>query len=385
MSKKTIVVCSGGIDSIGMLWKILTETDDEVLVQHIKIKDIHNYWIHENSAFNNAMAFLKKCMRPFTILPTMEYSGPYNAPHRYVTMLAGALAAYNNDATRVVKGKVNVDYSLPTNPKNVRCKEIYDIILSEKNVLYETPVKNVDKRSWFTLLPSELIEMLVTCRAPLVINDEFVECGVCYSCVRYNEAQKGLDPIPPSQLKIPIPRTTIDTEIRELNGEAVLFFPTLNYDNINYLHYLLENTDKTILYQPLDVPNVEPLISDFVYYDKIIDNFIKSTNRIKKLPIVKFDTKIKLDKKTVELVRFFCAGTAASLYRFHVNEALVTLSDDNALNEQSYKMFNTTKLYPTDYSTNEHIVSTLSNIPTLSKNYINSSALINYIIAISNR
>ena len=69
MVKKTVVLCSGGIDSVGLLWNLLKESDEEILVQHIRHKEFHNFWEYEEDAFKKAMDYLKRAKPTLHINP----------------------------------------------------------------------------------------------------------------------------------------------------------------------------------------------------------------------------------------------------------------------------------------------------------------------------
>ena len=73
MPRKTIVPCSGGLDSVGLIWKLLHDTDEEILVQHVKMDCYHKHWKAEEEAFLKCMDYIKEHCREFEILPTIEY------------------------------------------------------------------------------------------------------------------------------------------------------------------------------------------------------------------------------------------------------------------------------------------------------------------------
>lgn len=94
---------SGGVDSTYLLWKMLTETDDNIHAHHISMRTVaENRWEMEGNATTNIWTELLK-IRPFQIsssvldLDTLPYTGWDSDAQLYI----GARVAAAIEAERV--------------------------------------------------------------------------------------------------------------------------------------------------------------------------------------------------------------------------------------------------------------------------------------------
>lgn len=61
----SIVLLSGGMDSVALLATLLQHTSHKVFALHVEIRDAHNRWQAERTAVDNSLAYLKKYYRSF--------------------------------------------------------------------------------------------------------------------------------------------------------------------------------------------------------------------------------------------------------------------------------------------------------------------------------
>lgn len=351
MIKKTIVPCSGGIDSVGLLWKMLHETDDEIFVQHIRHKGFHDYWQSEEDAYLKILDYMKDNCRGFKMLPTMEFELQGFTHTRTIPSLGGAISAYLNDADRIIIAAIASDIlggNMPdgmSRSKTIASNTISNYIVNNSSIVREQPITSFDKRKWFHTLPADLIEMTVTCKHPTLDGGKWIPCNKCSSCYRYNEAKNGTDPIPPDQIKYDIPRYVIDTELAQLGKKSVtMFVPSLDCNNMLYLWNMLINTTKIILIQPIEVIEYLEPEEDREKLRKIIDFLSYATRKIYVLPTSKFTTNVQIDYRLHELIKMFCAGHAAQIYKNQIEEVIASFPTKPELKDQCHTIFDATAM-----------------------------------------
>jgi len=343
MVKKTIVLCSGGLDSVGLVWKLLHETDEEVLVQHMRIKCYWDHWEYEEQAFLRCMDYIKKYSRPFTILPIMEYESTGIAPYRSLGAICGIVGAIRNDADRTTRGTVSVDtgttYAYPPNKYiNTAMFGIIDILTKDTNIIQERPVKDLDKRDWFKILPKELTDMVAVCWTPLWIDGKWTDCNECDSCLRDIEGRSGVDPIHGDEWVQKYKLFERPQELRNMHkSHTVLFGLSLQSENISYLWHLLTETTLNVVIQPIEI--IEPSYKN-PNTTKIIEYLKENARKFLLLPTMHLDLAGPLDIRTRELAKIFCIGNATKVYKTYISNAVVTFPKDKQLIQECKSMFN---------------------------------------------
>ncbi len=61
----SLVLLSGGLDSVALLATLLQHTSQKVYALHVEIRDAHNRWHAERAAVDNCLTYLKKYYRSF--------------------------------------------------------------------------------------------------------------------------------------------------------------------------------------------------------------------------------------------------------------------------------------------------------------------------------
>ena len=198
--RKTLVMVSGGIDSIGALWLLLNETDDELIIQHIKIKNFENRWEPELSAFTSCTEYMKNSCREFTCLPSITYESGDWQPWIYdnaTCAFYGAEIVRHCRADRMVTGRIQTEDSTVRGKILItRALRIFYATLGDYPAEWDMPYRHFEKRDWFDKVPQELIDLTFTCRRPTKQDDgSWKVCGECVSCVRMSEGKTGVEPI----------------------------------------------------------------------------------------------------------------------------------------------------------------------------------------------
>jgi len=67
IKKNVLVMFSGGLDSTTALYKLLKETDYNIYVHHVLLKDTTSRWKYENKACHQILTYLKN-IRNFHVI-----------------------------------------------------------------------------------------------------------------------------------------------------------------------------------------------------------------------------------------------------------------------------------------------------------------------------
>ncbi len=185
----SLVMLSSGIDSIYALVKLLTETDDHVLVHHVHI--INNEGRHEIEALRTRkiINWCKDNYRAFRYSEsTINHNGFKNFGFDIMSVAfeAGMVCRSFHEANRYPVSKLLTGWCAEEEPYPGRAPHVKAVVAA--NCFPCEPPKffffdRVTKLEEARFLPRELVEMSWTCRRPVKVeNEEFEECGKCQSC-----------------------------------------------------------------------------------------------------------------------------------------------------------------------------------------------------------
>ncbi len=189
----TLVMLSGGLDSIYSLYKILTETDDEVLVHHIHLVNRERRHVAEKSSCDKVVEFLVRNTRPFHY----SESTANHQVFKYMGMdvfivahTAGVIARNHFEKTglrtdRWVSGYCEEE-RLDEEEASSRMSHLTKICAATCYPL-EPPKSDylfplLTKSEQINAIPLELVKMAWTCRQPIWTPSGPVECRTCHTC-----------------------------------------------------------------------------------------------------------------------------------------------------------------------------------------------------------
>lgn len=186
----TLLMFSGGLDSVYSLYKLLTETDEELLVHHIHLRNKENRHIVEAQSCERVIAYCRKHCREF------EYSES-TVDHRtlsifgldmlIVSYMAGVVARnYGEQTGKCVsrwicgncleEGNGNPEHSVHLN--NICSASSYPF----KGPICEALLPLISKEEQARYLPVELALAAWCCRRPIWSVNGPLECGTCHTC-----------------------------------------------------------------------------------------------------------------------------------------------------------------------------------------------------------
>jgi len=205
MPTKSLVLFSGGLDSTYVLYKMLSETDDEITaVTFQRDYDSELYVAYPPINFLRLPSLIEELrkIRNFNhsmITVTEEEMNP-NTDHTYTYFISYA-APFLNDGTydRIVTGrtseqwdkfvKVSDEKIIKGSPTNIAATRLWRNIVTrgevwnplQQNVWHE----NFNKWHAFYYLPQNLYRLTLSCNRPIAIDNGTSNkaCGQCYKCL----------------------------------------------------------------------------------------------------------------------------------------------------------------------------------------------------------
>lgn len=194
-----IVMYSGGMDSVSLLWNLLEHTEQDIHVHSIHIDNSEGRVKAEAKAIENTINYMRKNQRPF------EFSSSvYSWKAKYPGGKDMVLALFQ--AMRVASGlgkTFNIVYTGDYNifrDEGAEAQGVLNALCTTRRVKpiwlapFEHMTYNSVERSKgiYLSMPEELREMYWSCRHPTDALDGFIVCGNCHACDRQKAMQESL-------------------------------------------------------------------------------------------------------------------------------------------------------------------------------------------------
>jgi 7-cyano-7-deazaguanine synthase in queuosine biosynthesis len=190
--KPTILAMySGGLDSLGMVYKLLTEDDYkdyDIHIHHVHNKNVEQRWKAEQIAVDLATKELKRLGFQFAYSESEIGSQPYNRKFMFDTdsmnFFAGYVCSVNPDIKKVAMGMQANDANQRLEERRVRANKILSAFTDAEKIF---PVMNMTKREIYDMLPESLRNMFWSCRHPVYTEKNIAPCLKCDTCVKLRE------------------------------------------------------------------------------------------------------------------------------------------------------------------------------------------------------
>jgi len=186
-----LAMYSGGLDSLGMIYKLLTDPKYKDYVIHIH--HIHNHNVEhrakaEKIAVDMALKELEHLGFSFVYSESEIGSQPYNGNFMYdtdsINFFAGYICSVNPNIVKVAMGMQANDYNIALEDRRKRADAILSAFTSVGKIY---PVLDLTKREIHDSLPDTLKNMFWSCRKPVYTEKNIAPCGKCDTCVKLKE------------------------------------------------------------------------------------------------------------------------------------------------------------------------------------------------------
>ena len=187
-----LVMYSGGLDSMGMLYKLLTDpeyTEYTIHVHHIHIKNLENRTQAEASAVQDTLKELHSHGLRFGYSENHIESpalsrGDGNAVIMYdwdiVRFHAGWIASVNPEVKYIAIGREKSDSVINDALLQLDRDVLVNYFTDRVTMIY--PMADMDKREIYASLPVWLTDKFWSCRHPVYDAGVTKPCGTCASC-----------------------------------------------------------------------------------------------------------------------------------------------------------------------------------------------------------
>ena len=190
--KPTILAMySGGLDSLGMIYKLLTEPeykDYKLHVHHIHQRNVENRDRAEAIAVKMALKELEQLGFDFVYSESQIATQPYGINFLYdsdsINFFAGYICSANPSIVNVAMGMQANDHNQALEERRKRADKILAAFTDVKKIY---PVLNMTKREIYDCLPESLRNIFWSCRRPVYNEKNIAPCGKCDTCVKLRE------------------------------------------------------------------------------------------------------------------------------------------------------------------------------------------------------
>lgn len=184
-----LAMYSGGLDSLGMTYKLLTEyTDYRIHIHHIHNRNVENRWRAEAIAVDQAIKELQRLGFDFDYSESEIGTQPFGRKFLYdtdsINFFAGYVASANPQIKKVAMGMQANDANQSLEDRRVRAQKIFTAFTDAEKIF---PVEFMTKREIYDSLPLSLRNLFWSCRRPVYTDKTIAPCGKCDTCVKLRE------------------------------------------------------------------------------------------------------------------------------------------------------------------------------------------------------
>ena len=191
MEQIILAMYSGGLDSLGMVYKLLTDDaykDYSIHIHHIHNRNIENRDRAEGIVVPLVVKELERLGFKFDYSESQIASQPYNGKFMYdsdtINFFAGYICSVNPGIVKVAMGMQANDGNHALEERRKRADRI---LAAFTDVTKIYPVLDMTKREIQDSLPVTLKKMFWSCRHPVYTEKNIAPCGKCDTCHKLRE------------------------------------------------------------------------------------------------------------------------------------------------------------------------------------------------------
>jgi len=177
---------SGGLDSLGTVWTILTNPlykHYDLHIHHVHNHNVENRARAEAIAVDLALAEIRRLGYDFEYTDS-EMRGPHiGTGFLYDTdtmnFFAGFICYNDPKIKKVAMGMTANDANQRLEERRFRANKIFSAFTAAEKIY---PVMNATKIEIYRMLPESLRNLFWSCRTPQYTETTIKPCGYCHSC-----------------------------------------------------------------------------------------------------------------------------------------------------------------------------------------------------------
>ena len=193
MEPKPIILAmySGGLDSLGMIYKLLTESEYKdyfIHIHHVHNHNVENRDRAEAIVVEKVLKELEQLGFDFIYSESRISSQSYGMNFLYdsdtINFFAGYICSANPDIVKVAMGMQANDGNHALEDRRKRADQILAAFTPVEKIY---PVLTMSKREIYDSLPESLRNMFWSCRRPIYKEKSIAPCLKCDTCVKLRE------------------------------------------------------------------------------------------------------------------------------------------------------------------------------------------------------
>jgi 7-cyano-7-deazaguanine synthase in queuosine biosynthesis len=183
MYKKTLIMFSGGLDSTGVVWKLIN-TDKKLHIHHLHLNNKENRAKAEDKAVKEIIKYIKK-IRDIEYSESHyeypSYNGNFIWDSDLYNFIAGTICLSIKEIEEVAIGRTKSDEGSRIDQRAERGTKIFESFGTSAKKVY--PLKHMTKKEIFEMLPVDLRSLTWSCRTPIYLPDgDIKRCRRCKAC-----------------------------------------------------------------------------------------------------------------------------------------------------------------------------------------------------------
>jgi 7-cyano-7-deazaguanine synthase in queuosine biosynthesis len=186
-----LAMYSGGLDSLGMVYKLLTESEYKgyiIHIHHVHQRNVENRDRAEAITVGMALKELERLGFSFVYSESEITTQPYNGQFMYdtdsINFFAGYICSANPNIVKVAMGMQANDHNHSLEERRIRANKILSAFTDAEKIY---PVLDMSKREIYDSLPDSLKNMFWSCRRPIYGEKSIAPCLKCDTCVKLRE------------------------------------------------------------------------------------------------------------------------------------------------------------------------------------------------------
>lgn len=188
MKPNILVLFSGGLDSTGVLWKLI-HSKEELLVHHLYLSNKENRAEAEAIAVKDIVKYMKK-IRDFHYTESFHeypsFNGNFMWDSDIYNFVAGTICISVKTIKEVAIGRTRSDVGFDQRAE--RGTQMLNILAPDAKKIY--PVADMTKKEIYDMLPEDLRKLTWSCRTPIYVNDDIKMCHSCKTCVEISKIKR---------------------------------------------------------------------------------------------------------------------------------------------------------------------------------------------------
>lgn len=190
---KSLVMVSGGLDSVALLASLLAHTTHEIHAHHVEIRNAEGRAEVENATLERVLPYLRERYRPFAY-STSKYELMMGQGGGTDMTLAMFMAARVTVAEGTFTDLVWTGHLASPMVDYLEASAVFTACFTYHRYkpVWVFPFINCKKTDIYASIPPELADMTWSCRTPVLESGVYRRCGKCHACQTRDEIARDI-------------------------------------------------------------------------------------------------------------------------------------------------------------------------------------------------